>query len=225
MKKVVLLATAVLLLLASTAMADSIAGKFGITVRGGASYILNSEFTDEAIASFAGDGVVVDKDIKPGIGLGGGVGIMYGITDNLAVNFDVIYMQTDVKATGNGVEVTMGKGKTYDFALGAQWRFMPKSQFVPYVGAGFDILLNKFDPSDEWGDPGVTLDVATTYGGHLSVGADFFFTPNIALNAEIRGLYSTKGDITASDDPSGTAWAKYNPSNISGFLGIRFFFP
>jgi hypothetical protein len=51
MKKIVLVATAVLFLFTSTAMADSIKGKFGITARGGASYIFNSEFTDEAIAS------------------------------------------------------------------------------------------------------------------------------------------------------------------------------
>jgi outer membrane protein len=150
---------------------------------------------------------------------------MYGITDNLSVNFDVIYMQANIKATGDGVEVTMGTGKTFDFSLGAQWRFMPQSRFVPYVGVGFDVLLNKFAVDDEFGGGGLSLSVATTYGGHVSVGADFFFTPNIALNAEIRGLYSTKGDITADDDTTGTAYAKYNPSNIGGFIGIRFFFP
>src|SRR5450759_1897117 len=101
MKKIVLVATAVLLLFASTAMADSIAGKFGITARGGASYIFNSEFTDEMVAASGGN---LNKDIKPDIGWTGGGGIMYGITDNLSVNFDVISMHADFKATDGGFE-------------------------------------------------------------------------------------------------------------------------
>lgn len=72
----------------------------------------------------------------------------------------------------------------------------------------------------------IKVDVATTYGGHLSAGIDFFFTPNIALNAEIRGLYSTKGDVTLKyPGEADMIVAKYNPTNISVFWGIRFFFP
>lgn len=41
----------------------------------------------------------MDKDIKPGIGWAAGGGLMYGITDNLAVTFDVIYLQADLKAS------------------------------------------------------------------------------------------------------------------------------
>lgn len=96
MKKIILFASAILLLLANMAMADSIAGKFGVTARGGASYIFNSEWSDEAIAETAG---YMDKDIKPGIGWAAGGGLMYGITDNLAVTFDVIYLQADLKAS------------------------------------------------------------------------------------------------------------------------------
>jgi len=226
MKKILLLATAVLFLFATTAMADSIKGKAGITLRGGASYIFNSEWTDEAITLFDGN---VTKDIKPEIGWAGGGGIMYGIADNLTVNFDVIYLQADLKATSDGIEAKMCTGKTIDFALGAQWRFMPKSRFVPYVEAGFDILMNELDPYNP--SAGESVKVASTYGGHLSVGADFFITPNIALNAEIRGLYSTKGDVTlnlgelAPGINESVLGAEYNPSNISGFVGIRFFFP
>ncbi|MEI6609132.1 MAG: OmpA family protein [Deltaproteobacteria bacterium] len=226
MKKIMLFATAVSLLLAGTAMADSIEGKVGITARGGASYVFNSEFTDEGIAANPG----VNKDIKPGVGWTGGGGLMYGITENLAVTFDVIYLQTTLKMSDAAQEYKFATGKTVDFSLGAQWRFIPKSRFVPYIGAGFDVLWNKLDIDDEFrnnrgGVAGSSLDTATTFGGHLSAGADFFITPNIALNAEVRGLYSTKGDITLKEagNPDNKI-AKYNPSNISGFLGIRFFF-
>jgi len=214
MKKIVLLATAVLFLFATTAMANSIDGKFGITARGGISSISNSEWTYGA-----------GGDIGTDIGWTGGGGIMYGITDNVAVTFDVIYLQADLKGDCPGLGTIVTAGKTIDFAVGAQWRFMPKSLFVPYVEVGVDAMWNKLETTNEFqatlGLYGV--EVGRTYGGHLSVGADYFFTPNIALNAEIRGLYSTKSDITTDVD-GGYKLGEYNPSNISGFIGIRFFF-
>ncbi len=220
MKKIMLFVIAALMLMVSTAFADSIAGKFGITARGGVSYIFNSEWSDLELASVP----TLGKDIKPDIGWAGGGGFMYGITDNLAVNFDVTYFQAKVKGSDSGVgDFTVGTGKTVDFALGAQWRFMPKSRFVPYVGAGFDIMLNYLD--QEFAPSFITTEVATTYGCHVSVGADFFFTPHIALNAEIKGLYSTEGDVTVKGGAVDATIAKYNPTNISGFIGIRFFFP
>ena len=225
MKKIVIFAAAAVFLFANLAMAESIAGKVGVTARGGASYLFNSEFTDEFITA----NPLVDQDIKRDIGWTGGGGLMYGITDNLAVNFDVLYLQTTLKMSNAAQDYKIATAKTIDFSLGAQWRFIPKSRFVPYIGAGLDILWNKADINDEFRAnrvaPTSSIDIATTYGGHLSVGGDFFITPNIALNAEVRGLYSTKGDITFKnaglvDDKI----AHYNPTNVSGFLGIRFFF-
>src|SRR4030065_1514773 len=225
MKKIMLVAIAASLFLANAAMADSIAGKVGVAVRGGASYIFDSEFTSSGSGLLGG----VKEDIKADIGWTGGAGIMYGITDNLSVNFDVIYFQTDLEMSSayGAWDEKFGKGKTVDFALGAQWRFMPKSAFVPYVGAGLDFLWNKMDPNESplaWAT-GNSFDVDPTYGAHLSVGGDYFLTPNIALHAEIRGLYSTKGDMTYKY-PGDTDFvaAKYNPSNISGFVGIAFYF-
>ena len=130
MKKIILFATAVLLLLANTVMADDISGKVGITARGGASYFAESGFSDEALAQ--GQGLSLRKDIKADLGWAAGGGMVYGITDNLAVNFDVIYYQADVRGKAiYGFETLLGRGKTIDFALGAQWRFKPKSQFIP----------------------------------------------------------------------------------------------
>lgn len=232
MKKIVLFVAAAVFLFANAAIADSIAGKVGVTARGGASYIFKeSKFTDE----FLNLNPDMDQDIKPGLAWTGGAGFMYGITDNLAVNFDVIYLQSDLKQSSKINDPTIirsfGTARTIDFSLGAQWRFMPQSRFVPYIGAGLDLLLNDIDPSNDLKEQAVTppetLDfkVANTYGGHLSLGGDFFITPNIALNAEIRGLYSTKGDITWKQTGNAEVdIAKYNPTNVSGFLGIRFFF-
>lgn len=222
MKKIFLFVVASLLLFSNAGMASSVAGKVGITARGGVGYFLNNEFTDTAAANWN-----VDKTIKGGTGWTGGGGIMYGITDNLSVDFDVIYSQVEVTMTPvGGSNAVFGKGKTIDISLGAQWRFMPKSAFVPYLGAGVDFMINKFDLYDAYSTPGESLDVDNTYGGHLNLGADYFITPNIALNAEFRYLYSTSGDMKRKypGDPEIVA-ATYSPSNISGFAGIRFFFP
>ncbi|MFZ1036111.1 MAG: OmpW family outer membrane protein [Smithella sp.] len=223
MKKMILFVSAVLLLSANAAMADSIAGKVGITGRFGASYVGDSKWT------VGGSGL--SEDIKADLGYSGGGGVMYGITDNLAVNFDVNYLQADLNANGQesgaSLSVLFGRAKTVDFALGAQWRFIPKSQFVPYVEGGLDVLWNNIDvdPAYGGGMGGVpNLSVATTYGVHLSVGGDFFFNRHVALNAEIRGLLSTQGDVK-SNSFNNTVFAKYDPSNISAFLGMKFFFP
>lgn len=226
MKKVILFVSVLLLLFANTAMAASIAGMVGITAKGGASYIVNSEFSDEVLAENPG----LNKDLKADLGYAVGDEIVYGINDNLAVNFDVIYSQADIKGGGisysTPIEIMAGRGKTVDFALGAQWRFLPQTMFIPYVEAGFDVLLNYFDSSTlinnimESGSTELHTDV--TYGGHLSIGSDFFFNRHVALNAEIRGLLSSQGDVKTSD---GFAVAHYDPSNISAFLGIKVFFP
>ncbi len=227
MKKMVLAATVALMLFAGSALADSIAGRFGVTARAGASYVFDSEFTGAGVASGLLGGV--DKDIEADVGWTGGGGIMYGITNNLSVYFDINYLQTKLKMSGTGGawKERFGTGKTLDFALGAQWRFMPTKAFVPYIGAGLDFLWNEIDTHKSlvgWAS-GTSFDVDHTFGAHLSAGTDYFFTPNIAMNAEIRGLISTKGDMTYKY-PGDTSFdaAKYNPSNVSGFIGIRYFF-
>jgi opacity protein-like surface antigen len=101
MKKIFLFATVAIFLLAGTAMAESIKGKFGVTARGGATYMFDSEWTDQMTASWnAAYHGILEKDIKAGWGWTVGGGIMYGITDNLAVEFDVIYLQTKLEASG-----------------------------------------------------------------------------------------------------------------------------
>ena len=222
MKKSFLFIFAALLFLSNYAMADSTAGKIGVNLRGGVGYFLNGDFTDEGVLKWG-----VDSTIKESVGWAGGGGIMYGITNNLSVDFDVIYGQVEVSASPNGgSQQTFGKGKTIDFSLGAQWRFMPESAFVPYIGAGLDFMTNSFDFYSPYSKPGETMDADNTYGGHLTVGADFFLNPYIALNAEFRGLLSTKSNLTRKypGDSDFTA-AEYNPSNISAFAGIKFFFP
>ena len=205
------------ILSANVAMADSIAGKWGITGRIGTTYVYESEFSGAAVSGWG-----VNKDIPAGWGFAGGAGLMYGFTDNVAGYFDVTYDQFNIKASPKGQgEQTVGTVKMIDFTVGAQWRFMPKKAFVPYIGAGLDLMINRFGFDDAYSD-GSDMEADNTYGGHLSF--DYFLTPNIALNAEIRGVYGTKGNIIRKYPGEQDVVAlDYNPTNISGFVGIRFF--
>jgi outer membrane protein W len=157
---------------------------------------------------------------------------MYGINDHLAVTMDIIYFQTKAEASeyGGPGKADLGTVRTVDFSVGAQWRFTPQSRFVPYLGAGFDVMWNHIDLDDDFKyltamPPSAKLETDIAFGVHLNAGADYFIAPNVALNAEIRGLLSTKSDVDLKI--YGNTWevAQYNPSNISGFIGVRFFFP
>ncbi len=203
MKKMSFLVAAAVLLISNAAMADSIAGKIGVSVRGGFTVPTDSEFSD---------GTKIETDT--GWNVGGG--IIYGINNNFAADLDVIYSEHDNKVTG----IDIGVGKTADISLGVQYRFMPESALVPYVGAGIDVLVNDFSPNENLLVPS-SLDTDTTFGGHLSAGIDYFITKNVALNAEFRGVLSTEADVK---DNTGLVEAKYDPSNFSGLFGVRVFF-
>jgi outer membrane protein len=203
MKKMGFWVVAALMLSANAAMADSIAGKLGVSVRGGFTVPADSELSD---------GTKIETDT--GWNVGGG--IIYGINNNFAAALDVIYSETDAKATG----IDIGVGKTTDISLGVQYRFMPQNALVPYVGAGIDVLVNDFSPNSNLLVPS-SLDTDTTFGGHVSAGIDYFITSKVALNAELRGVLSTEADVK---DNTGLVGAKYDPSNFSGLFGVRVFF-
>lgn len=194
MRKLILLACMAVAMTfpATDAMAESIKGKVGITVRGG--FI----------------GVVIEDQT----GWAANAGFIYGLTDNLAVEADATYSEYDLEDLG----VKVAKAKTIDASLGIQCRFIPKSSVVPYVGAGFDVILNEF--KDDAGSNG-DLGTDKSFGGHLSVGVDIFMSKHVALNAEFKGVLATKARIRHSSGDSGE---QFNPSNFSGLFGLRVFF-
>lgn len=218
MKKIFVFVFAALMS-ADIAIADSITDKWGIAGRIGINYVYESEFTGAALGGWG-----VNENIPAGWGFTGGAGLMYGFTDHVAGYFDVTYDQFTIKANPYGQsERTVGTVKMIDFTVGVQWRFMPKNTLVPYVGAGLDFMINRFGFDDAYSD-GSDMQADNTYGGHLSLGADYFITPNIALNAEIRGIYGTKGSITRKyPGEQDVVAVDYNPTNISGFVGVKFF--
>ncbi len=199
-----IITTFALVLLPITVFADSIKDKFGFTVQGGFTAPTDSK-------SVNGAGLNYEPTLKSDVGYAIGGGIIFGLTDNLCSEISAIYNRFDFNS-GNG---TTAVGEFTDFSLGVQYRFMPGSRFVPYVGAGLDFFYNDFDPV-----PDERLHNDNSFGGHLQAGMDYFLTRTLALNVELRGAIATEADISRN----GVLIVKYDPSNLSGLIGIRFFY-
>jgi len=199
--KRLLVVSVLLMLCASNALAASIGGRLGLTVRGGMTSPANQRLID-------GEQLSTDKDFVYGGGL------IYGISNNIATEFEVLYSKVNADFAG----VDVADIKTTDISLGLQYRFLGTAPFqraVPYVGAGVDVLVPSIsfkDGSDGNIDPAV--------GAHLKGGVDLYITPYVALNAEVKGLLAAESDIRVD----GVKEAKYDGSSFSGLVGLRLFF-
>ncbi|MBI1922212.1 MAG: porin family protein [Geobacter sp.] len=212
MRKCLLTVTVLVALVATTgsAMAESIKGKHGVTARGGFLIPADSKLD-------------VGEKLEADTGFAAGVGVIYGITDNLAAEVDVTYSQYDLYLNSLGVKTKYFEVKTHTISLGAQYRFMPEGRIVPYVGAGMDILINETtdEVSPSLGLPEEKYDTDLSFGGHLSAGADFFLTRQFALTAEFKGILATEAAVK---NDNGDRIVKLDPSGISGLFGFRYFF-
>lgn len=186
-------------LIASFAMADTIANRLGITGRAGFAAPLNDDFingTSETKTGFAGGG-----------------GLIFGFNNYLATEVDVIQLvKLDVK--NNGVKTF--EASLTDIGVGLQYRIIPDGKVVPYIGAGADFIKGnlKHVNGDEY-------DMDWTYGGHACAGVDWFLTKGIALTAEARMVRAISGDILSGS----TKVSEYDPFWVQGTIGIRMFLP
>ena len=195
-KLVVICVASLLTLAAGTAMAaDSIQGRLGVTGKIG--------FIVPADSEFVGTGIVISSNSD--VGFIGGGGLIYGITDNIAGEFDITHASF---GSGGGADFD-----TTDISLGVQYRFLnlPVKRLVPYAGGGLDILINGANNG---------LDVDSTVGVHLKAGADYFLQRQIALTSEIKGIIAPDTDIKFA----GVKVGNFDPSSFSMTFGVRYFF-
>lgn len=182
-------------LAAGTAMADSIKGRLGITGKVG---FINP--TDSEI-----NGSNIDTDI----GIIGGGGFIYGVTDHIAAELDITHA-----SFGSKQDVDFD---TTNISLGVQYRFieLPISQLVPYAGGGLDILLN-----DAGGARGA-VSADDVLGVHLNGGIDYFLQRQLAANVELKAVLAPDADI---NNASGNKIGEYDPMSFSMTFGLRYFF-
>jgi outer membrane protein len=196
MKKLIVLAclATTISMTASAAMADSIKGRLGVTGKIG--FLIPADNESDFIHN------------KTDAGFIGGAGLIYGIDDHFAAEIDVTRSAFGSETGDFGV-TNVSLGGQYRFALGNQ-------QFVPYLGAGLDILVSDYDPND-----GSSRDVDTTVGVHASAGVDFFIMKQLALTAEAKLVAARDTDIK---DRFGDRRGDFDPSSFSSTVGLRYFF-
>lgn len=190
------------LLLTTTAFADTIDNRFGFTGRFG--FAMPEKLDDAEFINST-------TDAEDGVAWNGG--FIYGFTDNIAGELEISYLpQLDVELKG----VKAYEAKLYDYAIGLQYRFMPKERVVPYLGAGIDLIKGDLKHVN-----GNKYDLESTWGGHINAGVDWFLTKGIALTADLRGTAAVSGDIERGD----TKVNEYDPFWIQGTVGVRLILP
>ncbi len=182
---------AVLAMAAGAAHAEDIRGRLGVTGRFG--------FAVPADSDVHGFNVSTDP------GFVGGGGVIYGVTENIA-------LEADVTHASYGSSPDAGFNTT-DISFGGQYRFLnlPVQHLVPFVGGGLDILVNGADDAD----------VDTVVGAHVKGGADYFITKNLAATAEMKWVIAPNADIHG---PFGLKAGNFDPMNFSMMFGARYYF-
>jgi outer membrane protein len=196
MKKLVIDTCLILALATGCAGAEEIKGKIGITGRLG--------FLNPASSEVISGGNLVH--VGTDVGWYGGGGFIYGIQNYLTADMEVTHTSFDGDAGS--------EGSVTDISFGVQYRFPERNRFIPYAGAGFDILVNDFS------SPGHNYDVDPAVGVHAKGGVDYFLTKELALNAEAKALFAPTADIDEGRAKKGN----FDASGFSGSLGIRYFF-
>ncbi len=202
MKKALILVCVLscIMLTVTCATADSINGRIGLTGRIG---ILVPSDTDTYFGT-----------IETDAGFVGGGGLIIGLINNFALEFDVTYASFE----GNDWWGNNYDFDTTNFSVGLQYRFanLPVRQLVPYVGGGVDVLVNNTSDFS-----GYKADVDTVVGGHVSGGVDYFLARNFALTAEVKAVIAPEADIK---NQAGVKVGDYDPTSFSTTVGFRFFF-
>ncbi len=217
MNKFLALMIGTILLAASVgaAEAESIKGRLGITGQVGFMVPSNSEYDPNFInAVTVATGTTLPSQLKVDTNFAGGGGLIYGLTDNLALEAHVIYTpELDVK---NSAGVKVLQLDTTNASLGIQLRNnVADSDLAAYIGAGVDVLVSNVQDAS-----GVDGKVSTVVGGHVNAGGDYFMTKHWALNLDLRGVFFPDADIKGNN---GIKVAQYNPISFVALFGVRFF--
>lgn len=196
MRKTIVAAACALLVtaLAGNAAAEELRGRLAVTGRLGITNPADSE------RNIAEGKLIVESD--PGF-VGGG-GILYGVDDNVAAEIDVT--RSSYHTSG------FGRAEVTDVSIGGQYRFPERQRFVPYVGAGIDILLNDLS-GDRYTD--------TVLGAHLAGGVDYMAMRQVAFTAEVKGVQAFSSDV--KEIGVGKV-GEFDPSHLAVTFGARFFF-
>ncbi|WP_236024754.1 OmpW/AlkL family protein [Arenibaculum pallidiluteum] len=107
----------------------------------------------------------------------------YFVTDNIALELIAGTSKHSVSVDPSGA--SLGSVRLLPPTLTAQYHFLPKSTFSPYVGAGLNYTIF-FDEESGVAD---SISYENGFGVALQAGVDIFLTDNILLNVDVKKLW------------------------------------
>ena len=203
--RVILMIVALFFVSVSVAIAQNtnLEGRWGVGLRAGASMLTQD------IASG------VDGDLGPIVS----GNVMYALENFLLLGFNVEWETHAVNINSIGV----GDATTISVIPFIEFRAAEMETISPYVSFGMGVNFNLFDLNDFGSAAFNKFDPPTTVALKAGIGADYFFTQNMALNAEAGWKYNSD-KIYACINFVGCGKADWKMSGASILLGIRYFF-
>jgi outer membrane protein W len=205
MARVVLIAAALFFVSVSSAIAQemSLKDRWGAGLRAGAGML-----THEIASNVDGDlGPIVSGNI------------VYALEETLFLGINVEWETHAVDINNIGV----GDATTISFIPFIEFHAAKMKFISPYVLFGMGVNLNSFDLSDSGSAVFNKFDPPTTVALKAGIGADYFFTQNMALNTEVGWKYNS-GKIDACINLVGCTRDDWNVSVASILIGLRYFF-
>jgi outer membrane protein len=114
--------------------------------------------------------------------------LSYFFTDNIAAELVFFaYSRHDVKAKDTAVgDIDLGSLDLLPPTLTAQYHFMPRQTFRPYVGAGLSYVLI---PNEDSGAATAVRYDDGVIGFALQAGLDYFFNDHWCLNLDVKKVW------------------------------------
>jgi outer membrane protein len=199
----------------TTAADDALAGKQAGTfmVRGRVIGVLPLD-TSSSISAIGGN-VTTTNQVAPE------VDVSYFVTDNIAVEIIAATTRHEVagEATALG-KVDVGSVWALPPTITAQYHFMPRSAFSPYVGVGLNAMFF-YDANPA--RPTVShVSFEDNVGAALQVGCDYNFSGRWFANVDVKQIFlSTTAHLRTAMGPV-TAKVDMDPMVVGVGVGYRF---
>ncbi|MCQ9208254.1 MAG: porin family protein [Omnitrophica bacterium] len=164
MKKILLLTLVLFFAVTSFAVAEDLAGKWGINAEIMGLFPSDDD-TDETLF-YAGS-------------------LEYNFTSNLAGEVEIGYAQMDDELES----LKFGEASFVPLMVNLKVRY-PEGKFNPFIYGGLGVIFADYEEEQWVKDLGVSLDVGTGFAYQIGAGVDIFIADNTALYAKLGYLWS-----------------------------------
>ncbi len=185
-------------------------------------HITHTQFQDDSVNLFNTD---FDTEFDSTTGLM--VDFIYSFTKAFSLGLGIGYLKTDMEVSEGIFTGGYAELQQIPLQLTALYRF-DLNKVAPYIGAGIGYYLNSMDRNDsdeaffDGAPDGVKAVADDAFGYHVALGLDYLITEKIAMNLDLKYVWS-KTDIgfkgAGYDDIHSTKLNAFSPS-----IGIKYLF-